>query len=53
MEKYLIIYGHKSNTFHSKEIIWKETKEEAENFRPLREDYVVFQIVYVPEGKGY
>lgn len=53
MEKYLIIYGHKSNTPYTKEFTWRETKEEAERFKPLRPDYEVFQIIFVQEGKGY
>jgi hypothetical protein len=53
MEKYLIIYGHKDNTTHTKNLTWRETKEEAERFTPFNPDYMVFQIIYVPEGKGY
>lgn len=53
MEKYLIIYGHKSNTSHTKSIIWKESEKEAKNFKPINPDYEVFQIVYVSEGKKY
>ena len=50
MEKYLIIYGHKDNNPYDKSFTWRETKEAAESFKP---DWVVFQIIYVPEGKGY
>ena len=53
MERYLIIYGHKSNTSHTKEITWRETKEQAEKFVPYNPDYVVFQIIEVKEGKQY
>lgn len=53
MEKYLIIYGHKSNTSDTKQITWRETEEDANAFRPYNPDYVVFQIIYVPEGKCY
>ena len=53
MEKYLIIYGHKSNTSHTKEITWRETREQAEKFVPYNPDDIVFQIIEVKEGKGY
>lgn len=53
MEKYLIIYGHKSNISHTKEITWRETEEDAKAFKPFNPDYIVYQIIYVPEGKGY
>lgn len=52
MEKYLIIYGHKYNTF-DKSIVWRESEEEAKNFKPINPDYEVFQIIYVSEGKKY
>lgn len=53
MEKYLIIYGHKSNTYSTKEITWRETREQAKKFVPYNPDYIVFQIIEVKEGKGY
>lgn len=53
MEKYLIIYGHKDNTSYTKEITWRETKEQAEKFVPFNPDYVVYQIIHVSEGKRY
>lgn len=53
MEKYLIIYGHKSNNPYDKQITWRETREQAEKFVPSNPDYCVFQIIEVKEGKGY
>lgn len=52
MEKYLIIYGHKNNDL-SKQITWRETEEEAKAFKPYNPDHVVYQIIYVPQGKSY
>lgn len=50
---YLIIYGHINNSPFEKDFIWRNTKEEAEAFKPHRSDYCVFQIIHVPEGKQY
>ena len=53
MEKYLIIYGHIDNVSTMKDFTWRETLEDAKKFKPSRPDWVVFQIIHVPEGKGY
>ena len=50
---YLVIYGHVNNSPFEKTFVWKASKEEAEAFQPSRSDYMVYQIIYVPEGKQY